>query len=213
MKLEAEFGIMGRSWLSTLNRLLAMCAENEASRLLRKVSGGSDSAVDRLFPLVYEELRGLAASLFRTERPSHTLQPTALVNAAYVRLVGGQGITWSSRAHFFAIAAKAMRRILIDHARRKGAIKEGGGWERVLLDDVLPATEMQEADLLAVSEAIEALAARDERKARVVELRFFAGLSVEEVAHVLDVSKTTVEGDWRFARAWLSKQLRGDDDD
>lgn len=188
-----------------------MCSENEATQLLKQVSNGSDSAADRLFPLVYDELRSLAANLFRTERPNHTLQPTALVNEAYVRLVVGQGLTWSSRAHFFAIAARAMRRILIDHARRKNTDKEGGKWDKVPLDDVLPATEMQETELLAVSEVIEALAARDERKARVVELRFFAGLSVEEVAHVLDVSKGTVEGDWRFARAWLSKRLREGD--
>lgn len=188
-------------------------AKNETSELLKKVTRGSGTAAERLFPLVYEELRGLAEGLFRSERGCHTLQPTALVNEAYVKLVGGEGVTWSSRAHFFAMAARAMRRILIDHARRKNTEKKGRGWEKVPIDDVARAGEMRETDLLAVSEALELLAERDERKAQVVELRFFAGLSVEEVAHVLDVSKATVEGDWRFARAWLSKRLRDGDQD
>jgi RNA polymerase sigma factor (TIGR02999 family) len=188
-----------------------MCPVNETTRLLKQIGDGSDSAADRLFPLVYEELRGLAEGLFSRERPSHTLQPTALVNEAYLKLLGGTGVTWSSRAHFFAVAARAMRRILIDHARRKNAGRRGGGWGRTLLEDVVQDGEISEADLLALNDAMERLADKDARKARVVELRFFAGLSVKEVAHVLEVSKTTVEAEWRFARAWLSKRLREGD--
>ncbi len=190
-----------------------MADVNATTRLLKRASEGGDSAVARLYPLVYEELRRHAEDLFRAERPNHTLQPTALVNEAFLRLVGGERITWNSRAHFFAIAARVMRRVLIDYARRVDGPEHPGQRRRVTLDDAERTTGIRNVDCLDLEKALEALAVHDHRKERVVELRFFGGLSVEQVAHVLEISKTTVEEDWRFSRAWLSERLHDGNDD
>jgi RNA polymerase sigma factor (TIGR02999 family) len=163
---------------------------------------------------LYGELRALAGDFLRRERSDHTLQPTALVHEAWIRLSAEAGSPWDNRARFFAIAAQAMRRILIDHARRKQADKRGGGAQRItLVTDITPPLDSADVDLLALDEALDRLAALDERQARVVELRFFAGLTVDEVAEALDVSARTVAGDWRLARAWLSRELGVDGDD
>ncbi len=176
--------------------------------LLKEIERGDRSAAARLLPHVYEELRSLAATFFRRQRPGHTLQPTALVHEAYLRLVDQDGAHWRDRAHFVSVAAKAMRQILIDHFRASGASKRGGGWKKVTLSGIDVATPPPEIDFLALEEALTRLAALDERQVTVVELRFFGGLSVDEVSEVLGLSKTTVEGEWRAARAWLGREIR-----
>lgn len=162
---------------------------------------------------VYQELRGLAAAYLRRQSASHTLQPTALVHEAFLKLVDHTAVVFNGRAHFFAVSARAMRQILVDHARAKLADKRGGGWDRITLDQgVIPDVRRapggsHEVDILALNELLEQLAGLDPRQAEVVELRFFGGLTVDEAASVLGVSKSTVEEDWRMARAWLSKRL------
>jgi RNA polymerase sigma factor (TIGR02999 family) len=179
---------------------------DEITSYLDRMRRGDAGARDSLFPLVYDELRRLASQAFRG-RQGQTLQPTALVHEAYLHLAGGEGAAWESRAHFFAVASMAIRQILIQHARRRVALKRGGDRERLTLADVATPSRDAEVDLLALDEALDLLAARDERQARIVQLRFFGGLSVDEVAEVVGVSKTTVEGEWRMARAWLRRQL------
>jgi RNA polymerase sigma factor (TIGR02999 family) len=179
----------------------------DATQILARVSEGDAEAAERLMPLVYAELRALAGSYFRGQRPDHTLQPTALVHEAFVRLVNQTNVLWKDRAHFFAIAATAMRQILTDHARRTKAEKRGGNRERISLDRALTPPNQSEYDLVALDDVLSKLGALDPRKHRIVELRFFGGFSVDDVAQVLDVSKTTVESDWRAARAWLSYEL------
>jgi RNA polymerase sigma-70 factor, ECF subfamily len=170
---------------------------------------GDDSAVAaRLLPLVYDELRNLAGGYLDKENAGHTLQPTALVHEAFLRLVGMDQVDWQDRNHFFALGARAMRRILIDHARGRRRAKRGGDGQRVELhSDIWPVPE-QGTDILALHEALEQLAQLDERQAKVVELRFFGGLTMDEVATTLNVSKRTAEGDWKTARAWLMVQLK-----
>ena len=182
-------------------------ASNDATHYLTELAGGDPLAAERLLPLVYAELRALAGSYFRGQASDHTLQPTALVHEAFMRLVDQTRVVWNDRAHFFAIAATAMRQILTDYARRSKAEKRGGDRERISLDKVVTPAANQEYDLVALDDVLTRLAALDPRKHRIVELRFFGGLSVEDVARVLNVSKTTVEGDWRAARAWLSYEL------
>lgn len=177
------------------------------SHLLKEWSDGDPEALDRLTPLVYEELRRQATRYLRRERPGHTLQTTALIHEAYLRLVDAQDVEWQNRAHFFAIAANLMRRVLVDHARRRGADKRGGSQIRVPLDEAAAVADETDIDLLAIDEALNRLAAIDEQQARVVELRFFSGLSVEETAAALGVSTTTVKRDWRVARAWLRREI------
>lgn len=180
----------------------------QTTRLLGELEAGDAAAAERLLPLVYDELRALAGRYLRRQRRDHTLQPTALVHEAFLKLVDQTRAQWRDRAHFFAVAATAMRQILVNHALARRAAKRGGGQWRVVLEDAAaghPATGG--LDVVALDEALKRLAAIDKRKHRIVELRFFAGLSVEEVAEVLAVSKTTVESDWRAARAWLSVQL------
>ncbi len=181
-------------------------ASEDVTRCLKSLGEGRASAVEELMPLVYEELRGLAAARLAAERSDHTLQPTALVHEAYLRLVGQQDANWKGRAHFFAVAAQAIRRILIDHARRHGAVKRGAG-RRVTLSGVDDLPDRSDVDVVALDDALNRLAENSERQARVVELRFFGGLSVEQAAQVLEVSPGTIKGDWRFARAWLAQQL------
>ncbi|TWT41069.1 RNA polymerase sigma factor [Phycisphaerae bacterium RAS1] len=174
---------------------------------------GDVDAAGELLPLLYDELRALAASYLRRERAGHTLQPTALVHEVYLRLAGGASDDWSGRAHFLAVAAKVMRNTLVNHALARKAAKRGGGAERVLLDGATLADKPGNLDSLDVHEALERLAALDERKARVVEMRFFGGLTSEEIAHVLHVSLSTIEADWRMARAWLAAELEETRDD
>lgn len=173
--------------------------------LLRAWNRGDHQALDRLVPLVQRELRQLAAAHLRRERPDHTLQPTALVHEVYLRLVGASDVSWQDRSHFFGIAARLMRQILVDHARRRRAAKRGGLATRVTLDDDV-AVE-RNLDVEALDEALARLAELDPRQGRVVELRFFGGLGVEETAEVLRISPTTVKREWRTARAWLYREL------
>jgi len=176
--------------------------------ILKRASRGDDSAVKELMPLVYDELRALAESYLQQERPDHTLQATALVHEAYIRLIRQEHVEWQSRAHFFGVAAQAIRRILVDHARGHERAKRGGGRRRVRLDEDVAPVKRRDLDLLALDEAMKRLADFHQRAARVVELRFFGGLSREEVGEFLGVSLRTVGDDWRLARAWLRRELR-----
>ena len=180
----------------------------EVSGLLRAWGDGDRDALDRLTPVVYDELRRLARRYMRGERPGHSLQTTALVNEAYVRLVDYKRMQWQNRAHFFAVSAQLMRRILVEHARRHN-LKRGGGVPHVSLDDTAIVGGDRAADLVALDDALEALARFDQRKVQVVEMRFFGGLSVEETAEVLKVSSVTVMRDWSTAKAWLYRELAG----
>lgn len=190
----------------------------EITLLIAAASSGDGSATNQLFDLVYAELRALAGSFFRRQDAGHTLQPTALVHDAYLRLIGNAGSPpqWKDRAHFFAVAAKAMRQILINHARDKRRKKRGGppgNWERITVSDIearCPADQhlaTHDIDVLALDEALAKLGQLDPRQCQIVELRFFGGLSVEETAKVLDISPRTVKSDWAMARAWLFSQL------
>jgi RNA polymerase sigma-70 factor, ECF subfamily len=182
--------------------------ENEdVTQILRKASDGDGSAVNRLMPLVYNELRALAESYLQQERPGHTLGATALVHEAYVRLIKQNEVEWQNRAHFFAVAAQAIRRILVDHARARETAKRGGDRQRVLLDEAVAMPEGRDLDLLALDESLKKLAVLSQRQAQIVELRFFGGLSLREVAAFLKVSPRTVDGDWSMARAWLRREL------
>jgi RNA polymerase sigma factor (TIGR02999 family) len=176
---------------------------DEVTQLLIRLSGGSRGALDQLLPLVYDELRSLAASYLRRERPDHLLQPTELVHEAWLRMIDESQVSWQSRAHFFGVAAQVMRRVLVDHARRQAADKRGGEFEKLSLDENLDAAQERAAELIALDEALQALASFDPQKSRVVELRFFGGLSVEETAEVLGVSAVTIKRQWRMAKAWL----------
>ncbi|MFO0831016.1 MAG: sigma-70 family RNA polymerase sigma factor [Phycisphaerales bacterium] len=187
-------------------------AQTEVTRVLRAIAGGNPRASEELLPLVYDELRRLAASRMAQEPAGHTLQPTALVHEAYLRLVKEEDVAWQGRGHFFAAAAEAMRRILIERARRRGRIKHGGEHRHVSVEEFEPGGSGGDAeglDLLALDEALERLRGEDERLGRVVTLRFFGGLSVEQSAEVLGVSERTVKRDWEFARAWLFKEMTG----
>jgi RNA polymerase sigma-70 factor (ECF subfamily) len=182
------------------------CAQ--VSGLLRAWSDGDRDALDRLTPIVYDELHRLASHYMRGERPGHSLQTSALVNEAYMRLVDYKGMLWQNRAHFFAVSAQLMRRILVEHARRHN-LKRGGGVQHVSLEETAVVGSDQSADLVALDEAMDALARLDPRKVQVVEMRFFGGLSVEETAEVLKVSSVTVMRDWSTAKAWLYRELAG----
>lgn len=182
---------------------VATVAARDVTRMLLDWSRGDARAAEQLFPLVYDELHRLAARQMRRERADHTLQATALVNEAYLRLVDQKRVHWQNRAHFFGVAAQLMRRILIKHAERRHAAKRGAGQEELPLDETLIITDERAADLLALDRALNDLALLDERQSRVVELRFFGGLSVEEIGVVLGVSPATVKREWRVAKAWL----------
>jgi RNA polymerase sigma factor (TIGR02999 family) len=184
--------------------------DSDVVALLEQVTHGRDDAADQLMPLVYDRLRLLAKKLLGQESPGHSLQPTALVNEAYLRMVGQRQVDWQGKTHFFAIGAKMMRRILVDHARKKQSKKRGGGMPRIELIDELCVSTRRDEDVLAIEEVLEKLAELDPRQARIVELRFYGGLTVEEVAEVLGVSKRTVESDWTMLRAWLRRELAGE---
>lgn len=178
------------------------------TQLLVRWSDGDETALESLMPLVYGELRRLANNYLRSERPGHTLQPTALVNEAYLRLVDQKNSRWQNRAHFYGIAAKLMRRILVDHARLKHAEKRGGAnQQRLSITSAEGLTAKTDFDVLALHEALEELAALDPQQSRVVELKFFGGLSIEETAEVMRLGHATVERDWKMARAWLRRKL------
>jgi RNA polymerase sigma factor (TIGR02999 family) len=182
-------------------------ASSQVTLLLRAWSDGDPQALEQLLPLVDAELRRLARGYMNRERRGHTLQPTALINEAFIRLAGAQNIRWQDRAHFFGICARLMRRVLVDYARARGFQKRGARAEKVPVEEVSIPTPELPVDIVALDLALEALAAKDERKSRVVELRFFAGLSTEETAEVLRVSPDTVKRDWRMAKLWLLRQL------
>lgn len=180
---------------------------HEISQLLGEWSNGNQAALDRLYPLVYDELRRMAHRYMSRERKGHTLQTTALINEAYLRLVEQKNVHWANRAHFFGISAQIMRRILIDHARRYEYSKRGGGAQKVSLDEVAVVAKERGKELLAVDEALDRLEKIDQRRSRVVELRFFGGLSNDEIAAILKISANTVTRDWNLARAWLYREL------
>jgi RNA polymerase sigma factor (TIGR02999 family) len=185
-----------------------MSAEsNQVTRLLHDWKSGDPDALDRLTPLVYQELRRLADSYLRNERAAQTLQPTALVHDLYLRLVGGEQPDWQSRAHFFGIAAHRMRQILVEHARQRRASKRGGATEPVTLDEMVCFAPQRSSDIIALDEALNSLATFDERKCKIIELRYFAGLSIEEVAEALEISVATVGRNQRLAEAWLKRYM------
>jgi RNA polymerase sigma factor (TIGR02999 family) len=182
-------------------------SSENVTQLLLDWRNGDQTALDRLMPLVYEELRRIAGHYMRDERKGHTLQTSALVNEAYLRLVDHENIAWQNRAHFFGVAAQAMRRILVDHARTRNYQKRGGGAQQVSLDEAATVAEERAAEMIALDDALKELARMDERKSRVVELRYFGGLSVEETAEALGVSIQTVGRDWSTAKAWLLREM------
>lgn len=182
----------------------------EITRLLLAWNEGDESALEKLVPLVYQELRRLAKRQMGRERPDHTLQTTALINEAYLQLVDVHNVRWNNRAHFFALCARLMRRILVDFARSRQYAKRGGGGQPISLDESLVVAPEKSRNLVAVDDALHALAKVDSRKAHVVELRFFGGLTEEEAAEVLKISPETVRRDWKMAKVWLLRELSGD---
>src|ERR671918_1635289 len=181
--------------------------EHEITQLLAEWRDGNQSALDELYPLVYEELHSLARRYMSRERKGHTLQTTALINEAYVRLVDQKNVRWANRSHFFAISAQIMRRILIDHARRHAYAKRGGGARQVSLDETATVIGNDLSEFLRLDEALKSLAELDPRRSQVVELKYFGGLNNDEIAGVLKISENTVTRDWNMARAWLYQQL------
>jgi RNA polymerase sigma factor (TIGR02999 family) len=181
----------------------------EVTQLLQAIENGDAKSADELLPLVYEELRRLAASKMARETPGQTLQPTALVHEAWIRLVGGGSVQFNGRAHFFGAAAEAMRRILIDRARRKAAERHGGGQKRMDIEEIEIAAPVKDDELLAVNDALDKFAALDKQKAELVKLRFFAGLTIEQAAAVLGISEPTAKRWWAYARSWLFEECKG----
>jgi RNA polymerase sigma factor (TIGR02999 family) len=180
----------------------------QITQLLNRWSNGDAEVLDNLMPLVYEELRRQASGYLRRERSNHTLQPTALINEAYLKLIDQRDVKWQNRAHFFAIVAQAMRRILVDYARERKREKRGGAAENLPLDEALTIVSQEKSvDLVALDEALNKLAKFDERQAKVVELRYFSGLSIDETAEVLNVSNITIRRDWSMAKAWLFHEI------
>jgi RNA polymerase sigma-70 factor, ECF subfamily len=192
-----------------LEKTVTASSSKEVTQLLLDCRDGNKEALDRLMPLVYDELRRLAKSYMRRERPDNTLQPTALVNEAYLRLIDQRDVRWQNRAHFFGIAAQLMRRILVDRARSHHAVKRGGEGERVPLNEaVISAPTRPEVDLISLDDALAKLTEIDPQQSRIVELKFFGGLTVEEIAEVLKISPATVKRDWSLAKAWLHREIR-----
>ena len=180
----------------------------EVTQLLLDWGNGDKAALDKLVPVVYQELRRLARHYMRRERPGHTLQTSALVNEAYMRLVDYKHMRWESRAHFFGVAAQAMRRILVEHARKRHFAKRGGSAISVSFDEAAMVSEKQAADLIALDDALTSLEAIDPRKSRIVELRYIGGLNIEETAEALSISPATVQREWRSAKAWLYREIK-----
>jgi RNA polymerase sigma factor (TIGR02999 family) len=184
-----------------------MSQEPDVTQVLRDLSDGDGEAPARLMPLVYKELRRLSQAYLQGERPDHTLQATALVHEAYIRLVDWKNVSWQNRAHFFAVAAQVMRRILVDHARERNAEKRGGGTTKLSLDEAISFAQEKEVDLVALDDALQTLALLDDGQSRIVELRFFGGLTIEETAEALRISPATVKREWTLAKAWLHKTI------
>ncbi|MGB8510353.1 MAG: sigma-70 family RNA polymerase sigma factor [Pyrinomonadaceae bacterium] len=189
-----------------------MPSPEDVTQILQEMSGGDKDAPARLMPLVYDELRRLANHYLRQERPDHTLQPTALVHEAYLKLIDQTRVDWQNRAHFFGVAAQSMRRILVDHARRHQASKRGGPQQKLSLDEAVNHAQTRDVDLVRLDDALHALAALDARQSRVVELRFFGGLTIEETAEALGISPATVKADWSMAKAWLRREIETESD-
>jgi RNA polymerase sigma factor (TIGR02999 family) len=181
-------------------------SKKEVTVLLLELGSNDNAAADRLLELVYDDLRELAGNYMRNERKDHTLQATALVHEAYMRLIDWENVTWQNRAHFFSVASQVMRRVLVDHARSRGYGKRNG--QKVMLDEAMSFPEDKEFDILQLEDTLQALEKLDARKARIVELRFFGGLTVAETAFVLDVSETTVSREWTFSKAWFQRELK-----
>jgi RNA polymerase sigma factor (TIGR02999 family) len=192
-----------------LEKTVTASSSKEVTQLLLDCRDGNKEALDRLMPLVYDELRRLAKSYMRRERPDNTLQPAALVNEAYLRLIDQRDVRWQNRAHFFGIAAQLMRRILVDRARSHHAVKRGGDGERVPLNEaVISAPTRPDVDLISLDDALAKLTEIDPQQSRIVELKFFGGLTVEEIAEILKISPATVKRDWSLAKAWLHREIR-----
>jgi len=201
-------GIVFSSVLQRNGDRMPIEPRSEVTLLLRRLTAGDKSALDQLMPVIYTELHQLASSYMRRERPGHTLQTTALVHEAYLQLVGQKNAQWQNRTQFFAVAAQLMRRILVDHARTHHAAKRGGNLPRLSLDEAIVMAKERGGDLLAVDELLQRLAVIDPHQARIVELRFFGGLSVEETAQALSISDRTVKRDWAMAKAWFQRELQ-----
>jgi RNA polymerase sigma-70 factor, ECF subfamily len=197
---------LSEGWSETMATKMA-----QATKIVNDIVAGNRGASEQLFALVYDDFRKLAGMYLKRERAGHTLQPTALVHEAYLKLIDQTRVEWHGKTHFFAVGAQAMRRILVDHARRRNRLKHGGGRYRICLNEGLALSPQKDEDLLAVDEALQKLTTVDPRQATIVELRFFGGLSVEEVAEVLGVSKRTVEKEWTMVRAWLRSEISGDE--
>jgi RNA polymerase sigma-70 factor, ECF subfamily len=185
----------------------ALEEDKSITQLLIDWSSGNENARGKLIPLVENELRLIANRYLSNERPDHTLQATALINEAYLRLIDQKNVQWQNRAHFFGIAAQMMRRILVDHARNRKAVKRGGEWQRLSLDAAVDLSEERDRDLVALDEALNSLAEKDPQKSRIVELRFFGGLTIEETADLLQISPDTVKAQWKLAKAWLYREI------
>jgi RNA polymerase sigma factor (TIGR02999 family) len=196
--------------MRTVRERYVVESSDDVGRLLAAYADGDRGALDECLPLIYHELRRIAAGYLRAERQSHTLQPTALVHEAYMRLVDQSRVDWQGRTHFLGVAAMAMRRILVDHARRHGRVKRGGRFQQVTLSDVAADSGAFDVDIIALHDVLERLAASDERQARIVELRCFAGLTVAEIAGTTGLSERTVEREWTHARAWMRRELGGE---
>lgn len=186
-----------------------MDTSQNVTEILEAMSSGDASAPEKLLPVVYDELRRLAHGYMQNERSGHTLQATALVHEAYIQLVDWKNVSWQNRAHFFAAAAQMMRKILVDHARERNALKRGGGVRTIALDEAVSFPNRSEIDLVSLDDAVTELEGFDPQQAKIVELRFFGGLTIEETAHALNISDSTVKRDWQIAKAWLFNRLTG----
>ena len=208
-----ERNLSHRRTMGIINVGLEACMQQSSQNVTQLLIGwgkGDKEALDALLPLVYEELRKQAARYLRHERPGHTLQTTALIHEAYLKLVDQKNVHWQNRAHFFGIAAQLMRRILVDHARTKKRAKRGGSDIRVSFNDANLMGQAKDLDIVALDEALDRLAAIDQQQSRIVELRFFSGLTVEETAEVMSISPATVKRDWSMAKAWLHREISGE---
>lgn len=182
--------------------------QQNITQLLNDLSQGNNVAIEKLLPLVYDELRKISSKYLRDEYRQHTLQTTELVHEAYLKLIGNQQISWQSRAHFFGVAARTMRQILVDYARKRNAVKRGSGERKLTLDDAPLLSDASDEKILALDEALKKLEAIEERSSRIVELRYFSGLTIEETAEILQISPATVKRDWNFAKAWLYREIQ-----
>jgi RNA polymerase sigma factor (TIGR02999 family) len=203
----ADAGENSQSYFETGGNCYTQNLPDDVTQLLENWSNGDREALERLMPLVYDELHRLAQRYLRRERSDHTLQSTALVHEAYLKMVDQKNVRWQNRAHFFGVAAQSIRHILVDHARSHLAAKRGAGAAKLSLDEAIGVPEKKEVDLLALDQALEGLAALDPQQGRIVELRFFGGLSIEETSEVLHISTATVKRDWVMAKAWLYQNL------